>query len=60
LQIIRTRKENDELVALWQRRYGSPPQDEKEKNRQIRYLISRGYELGKVLALMKAIHKCRV
>jgi regulatory protein len=36
----------DELAAaqaLWQRRFGRPPADEREKARQIRFLLSRGY-----------------
>ena len=29
--------------ALWQRRFGRPPADEREKARQLRFLLSRGY-----------------
>lgn len=29
--------------ALWQRRFGRPPGDEREKARQLRFLLSRGY-----------------
>jgi regulatory protein len=37
---------DDELVAaqaLWARRFGEPPRDEREKARQLRFLLSRGY-----------------
>ena len=36
----------DELVtaqALWERRFGQPPRDEREKARQLRFLLARGY-----------------
>lgn len=36
----------DELAAaqaLWQRRFGRAPADDREKARQIRFLVSRGY-----------------
>jgi regulatory protein len=39
----------DELAAataLWQRRFGSPPADERDKARQVRFLLSRGYSHG--------------
>ena len=29
--------------ALWQRRFGKPPGDEREKARQLRFLVSRGF-----------------
>jgi regulatory protein len=32
-----------EALALWQRRFGKPPADEREKARQLRFLVSRGY-----------------
>jgi regulatory protein len=41
--------EQDEMetaTALWQRRFGDAPKDEKERQRQIRYLLSRGFGLG--------------
>ena len=37
---------DDELAAahaLWARRFGEPPRDEREKARQVRFLLSRGY-----------------
>jgi regulatory protein len=31
--------------ALWDRRFGDPPKDDKERQRQVRYLLSRGFHL---------------
>lgn len=35
--------EEDEAFTLWQQRFGKLPEDEKEKNKQCRFLIARGY-----------------
>ena len=35
--------------ALWQRRFGAPPRDEREKARQVRFLQARGYGLSAAL-----------
>jgi regulatory protein len=43
---LATLDRSDELVqaqALWRRRFGHPPKDDKEKVRQVRFLLSRGY-----------------
>jgi regulatory protein len=32
--------------ALWQRRFGRAPKDDKEKARQVRFLLARGYSAG--------------
>ncbi len=32
-----------EATALWRRRFGRPPVDHREKSRQVRFLLSRGY-----------------
>ncbi|MEN9658321.1 MAG: hypothetical protein RL571_1786 [Pseudomonadota bacterium] len=40
---------DDELAqarALWRKRFGSPPQNPKEKNKQLRFLISRGFSVS--------------
>jgi regulatory protein len=42
------------LVALWERRYGCAPADEREKARQVRFLMARGFALSAILALLKA------
>ena len=41
------------LVALWRRRYGKPPTDEREKARQVRFLQSRGFALSAILDLLR-------
>lgn len=47
---------NDEatLLALWQRRFGRAPADEREKARQVRFLQSRGFALSAILKLLRA------
>jgi SOS response regulatory protein OraA/RecX len=37
--------DQDALVALWRRRFGRAPADDREKARQIRFLHSRGFSL---------------
>ena len=47
----------DELAgatALWQRRFGMPPHDEREKARQVRCLLARGYALSVALKVLRA------
>jgi regulatory protein len=41
------------LRALWQRRYGRPPMDEREKARQVRFLQTRGFALSAILKLLR-------
>ncbi|MDQ2963662.1 MAG: recombination regulator RecX [Pseudomonadota bacterium] len=41
------------LRALWQRRFGGPPVDEREKARQIRFLQTRGFALSAILKLLR-------
>lgn len=46
----------DELaraVALWQRRFGRAPADEREKARQMRFLLARGYAPGIALRVLR-------
>ncbi|MCS6996914.1 MAG: recombination regulator RecX [Casimicrobiaceae bacterium] len=38
--------EREVARALWQRRFGSPPRDERERQRQIRFLLARGFHLA--------------
>ena len=42
------------LAALWQRRFGRAPADEREKARQVRFLQSRGFALSAILKLLRA------
>jgi regulatory protein len=39
--------------ALWQRRFGVPPRDERDKARQVRFLLARGYALGVALRVLR-------
>jgi regulatory protein len=41
------------MVALWRRRFGGPPADEREKARQMRFLQSRGFDLSAILRLLR-------
>ena len=41
------------MLALWQRRFGRPPADDREKGRQVRFLQSRGFGLSAILKLLK-------
>ena len=49
--------ERDELAdatALWQRRFGHPPADEREKARQVRFLVSRGFSAATAFRVLRA------
>ncbi len=41
------------LVALWRRRFGNAPANDKEKARQVRFLQSRGFALSAILRLLR-------
>ena len=41
------------LRALWQRRFGKPPIDEREKARQVRFLQARGFALSAIFKLIR-------
>jgi regulatory protein len=41
------------LAALWQRRFGKLPVDEREKARQVRFLQTRGFALSAILKLLR-------
>ena len=43
------------LAALWQRRFGDPPADAREKARQVRFLQSRGFSLSAILKLLRNV-----
>ena len=38
---------------VWQRKFASPPQDQKEKSRQVRFLQSRGFSMDVIFKIMK-------
>ncbi len=47
----------DELaqaLALWQRRFGKAPADVRQKARQVRFLVSRGYATNVVFRVLRA------
>jgi regulatory protein len=54
LEPLATRDEQADAHALWERRFGTPPRDEREKARQVRFLLSRGYTIGIALKVLKA------
>ncbi|HTS23763.1 MAG TPA: regulatory protein RecX [Casimicrobiaceae bacterium] len=41
------------LAALWRRRFGRAPADERDKARQVRFLQSRGFGLASILKLLR-------
>jgi regulatory protein len=41
------------LRALWQRRFGRAPVDERDKARQVRFLQARGFALSAILRLLR-------
>ena len=48
---------NDEIAeatALWQRRFGVAPSDDREKARQLRFLFSRGYSTDVAWKVLRA------
>lgn len=45
--------DGDALAALWRRRFGKPPADEREKARQVRFLHSRGFALSAIFRLLR-------
>ena len=43
----------DAMVALWRRRFGRAPADDRERARQVRFLQSRGFGLSAILKLLR-------
>jgi regulatory protein len=41
------------MIALWRRRFGKAPVDDREKARQIRFLQSRGFSLSAILKMLR-------
>lgn len=48
-------KDNELAAAreVWQKKFGHPPQDAKEKARQVRFLQSRGFPMAVVFKLLR-------
>ena len=40
-------------VEVWRKKFGEPPKNIKEKAKQVRFLQSRGFELGIILQVLK-------
>ena len=49
--------EEDRARAVWQRKFGSPAADNKEKARQLRFLAARGFSLD---VIYKVVASCEV
>ena len=41
------------MLALWRRRFGHAPRDERDKARQVRFLQSRGFALSAILRFLR-------
>jgi regulatory protein len=54
LQTLAGHDELAQATALWQRRFGAPPRDAREKARQVRFLLSRGYSTELALKVLRA------
>lgn len=52
LDALKNVDEFADASALRERRFGSPPGDERERARQIRFLIARGYDLAIALKVV--------
>ncbi|MDR2017028.1 MAG: recombination regulator RecX [Burkholderiales bacterium] len=55
LSTLETTDEADEALALWRKRFNAPPQDERERNRQLRFLLSRGYSTAVAFKVLKIV-----
>ncbi len=54
LGALESRDELADATALWSRRFGKPPQDQREKARQLRFMISRGYSAATAFKVLRA------
>ncbi len=45
--------EAEDALALWRRRFGVVPVNQREKSRQVRFLLARGYGLAAVLRVLR-------
>jgi len=41
------------MVALWRRKFGTAPANDRDKARQVRFLQSRGFSLSAILKLLR-------
>jgi regulatory protein len=54
LQSLAERDELADAQALWSRRFGRPPTDDRDKARQLRFIVARGYSLSIAFKVLKA------
>ena len=59
LDALATGDEFAEATALWQRRFGEPPADDRERAKQVRFLMSRGYGLSIALKVVRGVSELR-
>jgi len=54
LATLEPRDELADATNLWARRFGTAPVDERDKARQVRFLIARGYSIAVALRVLRA------
>jgi regulatory protein len=55
LSTLETIDEAEEALTLWRKRFNTPPQNERERNRQLRFLLSRGYSTTVAFKVLKTV-----
>jgi regulatory protein len=45
--------DHDAMVALWLRKFGTPPSNDRDKARQVRFLQSRGFALSAIFRMLR-------
>lgn len=45
--------DHDAMVALWLRKFGTPPANDREKARHVRFLQSRGFALSAIFRMLR-------
>ncbi|HEX5364804.1 MAG TPA: recombination regulator RecX [Gallionella sp.] len=55
-EVLPELKESELATAreVWQKKFGTPPEDAKEKARQMRFLQSRGFSMDVIFSVMRA------
>jgi regulatory protein len=53
LAALADRDELADATAVWQRRFGRAPTDEREKARQVRFLVARGYSASIAFRILR-------
>jgi len=55
LAALAGRDELADASALWRQRFGAPPIDARDKARQVRFLLSRGFSASTALRVLRAV-----